>query len=490
MKNQPQKPTEACICCGFPFDERKHKRHRDLNTKELSDVCNWCWKQDKLYFLDKKMKPNMTIPPSSTTMLRERHFSKESIEISVLKIRQKGITGYIGKIRAADIVALFDLKRWSEENIEGYQRKLGKENQIEIAEYLANCPIPIIPAILVSLSIDVTFKSVNNNDLGELSIPLHKGALSVIDGQHRMSGFQYHHDKLSKLEVKRRLDGESESIKNEIRNLKNILDCEVPVVFLDSKNALESVFKSEINKKQTKKLQPVDIERIVFYVLNKTQRGISPSLKDTLQYLIFRSGITGIPAVEKELWRIDATEIGHRLNSSDSPFTGLINLSGGSIKGKVIRLNTFVSSLEPFFHSYKDISIDERYNFVKLYWSIIKNMFPLSFKKPSKSVIFTALGIYTMNWLASDIYRWGTKEGLPITKQIIEKYLLPLADFDWDRKTSSFRAFGGVAGVTEAHLQILNILAEKGINEARQKNEHKDNTVSINKKISDYQNKK
>ncbi len=84
MKKQAQKSASVCVCCGFSFDENVVVKHIDVNTKELTDICEWCWKQDSLYFPDKPIKSNMMIPPSSTTKLREKFGSKETIEINVL----------------------------------------------------------------------------------------------------------------------------------------------------------------------------------------------------------------------------------------------------------------------------------------------------------------------------------------------------------------------------------------------------------------------
>ena len=488
MKEQLRKEetSRICNCCGFPFDLKTHKKHLNTLSGESADVCEWCWHQGGLYFLDKPINDEMAIPSSATSKLLQRHIienikqignSKTSVPIiktNVIKLNQKGVTAYTGKMKALDILALFDLKRWAEETLDGYQRKLYVEQQREVADYINRCPIPIIPSILVSLSPEVRFTSEDNRDAGSLSIPLFKGAITIIDGQHRMSGFQYYYDKLSKIENKIRYKEENVETKLVRKGLIQILEFEVPVLFIDSKQTAELITK--LSKEELDKpADTSDVERVIFYILNKTQKGISPSLKDTLQFLIYRSGVRGIPSVEKNLWRIEATEIGHRMNLNESPFSGIINLSGTSGKGRIIQLSSFVNSIEPLFRINEIKNIDERYNYLFDYWVLIKEMFPASFKEPKKYVIMRALGIYTLNLVACDIYKWCIQENKQPVKENIKNYLIPLKKFEWSKKTSPLRAFGGMGGVNEAYHLILEILAKAGFYQAKEKLKQIDN---------------
>jgi len=91
----------------------------------------------------------------------------EKIEVKVTKVNQGNVTAYTGKMKALDILALYDLKRWSETELDGYQRQLYEERQKEIADYLKNCSIPILPAILVSIKEDTIYEP-SDNDFGAL----------------------------------------------------------------------------------------------------------------------------------------------------------------------------------------------------------------------------------------------------------------------------------------------------------------------------------
>src|SRR5207245_253708 len=118
--------------------------------------------------------------------------------------------------------------------------------------------------------------------------------------------------------------------------LQALKDYELPVVFIDSSQAAREI------KLKTKPEDPDvagpnlplnerDIERVVFFIVNKTAKGISPSLKDALAYKIKAAGIGGIPIIEEKPWRYVATKISlvlFRNGRVGSPFTGLMKITG------------------------------------------------------------------------------------------------------------------------------------------------------------------
>jgi hypothetical protein len=401
--------------------------------------------------------------------------STQPLSVSVIKIAPKGVTSYVGKMRALDILELSDLKRWTEERFDGYQRQLYKERMKEIAGYLKECVIPVIPAILVSIREDVKFTPINSNDVGTLEIPRAKGAIVLIDGQHRMSGFEYYVNELQKIQEEKRYGIQGGEQHADIDEFTKILDYDVPVFFVDSKAAAEIVEKQRDPLTLRKEVIHEDVERMLFYIINKTQKAIRPSLKDTLQFQIYRAGIRGIPPIEEEKWRIDATDIAHRMNRN-GPLATKLNPSGERGMQRPIQLSSFVTSLQRLF-SLEDfaksqeeggLSLDQEYGYIKAYWIALQGMFPEAFANPGDYLVMKTIGVYSLNWLASNVYEWCRKENLELNEKNLSKFLEPLKGFDWGRRTSRLRAFGGVAGVNEAYKILLQTMADGGVAKAKE----------------------
>lgn len=397
--------------------------------------------------------------------------TEEKIEVQVTKIRQGNITAYLGKMNATDVLALYDLKKWSETEIDGYQRNLYRERQREIAKYLKECSIPIIPAILVSIRESTNFEP-DNGDQGTLHIPRKRGSIMLIDGQHRMSGFHWCFEELGKREEEKRLGIEIESQAEEIKKYEEILLYDVPVLFYDSKSAADILDRGRNpDSQEIQKVVPRDVDRVIFFIVNKTQKGIRPSLKDTLQFLIYRAGIRGIPSIEKEPWRVEATEIGHKMNREGSPLAGKINLSGARGLKRPLQLNSWVSSLQPLFgnEQFKKYNRIEKYDFILAYWRIIRTLFGEEFDDNRNHLLLKSIGVYSLNWLASDICDWIRTKDEPLTEQNLTTYLNALGDFNWRSKEpnpSELRGLGGKAGVKEAYKILLKYQGNKGVEEA------------------------
>jgi DGQHR domain-containing protein len=232
----------------------------------------------------------------------------ETIEVPVLLFEQKGVRNYVGVMKAKDILDVWHVDRFIENQMifRGYQRQEEENRMREVYEYVENCQIPIIPAILASVRRG-SFKRTNHNT-GILELPRVIGALEIVDGQHRIGGFWI---------IKRLIEGERigrrKLAEEEISKLENLLNFEIPVHFIDAESAvkrMEELVTPELKENMLKELNkkslgPEDVERVHFFVINKTQKAIRPSLKDTLVYLIYATGIRGIPVIEKEKWKAE-----------------------------------------------------------------------------------------------------------------------------------------------------------------------------------------
>lgn len=433
-----------CSCCGY---EIKEKPHLLRNGKH---VCDRCWNSPGLFFPE-KLKHDERLELLAT-MADERRHRSDSIHVKVIKLTQKEIDMYIGKMSSKDLLELCDINRFREEELEGYQREKYKERTSELMEYLIKCPLPVMPGIFVSLR-EAKFNPLNG-DFGILEIPRKRSSMWIIDGQHRVGGFE---------EIRGHfVFGQNPTHVNPETFLE-LMNYELPVVFVDSNAAARKAAKLQEPKFESS-ITAEDVERAVFFIVNKTQKGISPSLKDALLYRIKLGGIDGIPALKKESWRIHAAFIGIMLNRDrDSPLANRINISGERGQGKPIMLNSFVSSLRTLFRDedFSGLSDEERLRFVKVYWNVLGKIFPEAFdlKVSRNYMLLTAIGVYSLNWLAHDVFRNCVEDGLDYSDEAtLEKLLGPLKLFDWRTQTSPLSTLGGMKGVREAYRLLLETL--------------------------------
>jgi DGQHR domain-containing protein len=412
-------------------------------------VCEKCWNNPDLFFPEKIQEDKRLQLLSK--MAEETRNQESSIDVRVIKLAQKRIEMYVGKMKVNDILDLYELDKFKEEELEGYQREQYEERTSELVEYLEKCPLAVMPALLVSLR-KAEFES-QDGDFGLLRIPRKKGSLWIIDGQHRIGGFGKIREKFIF----------SKGIDPSL--FLNLMDYEFPVVFIDSAVATERIA-SEIVQNENG-FSSEDIERTIFFIVNKTQKGISPSLKDALLYRIKSSGIQGLSIIEKENWRIIGAKIGITLNCEEgSPLRDKINVSGKRGVGKPIQLNSFVSSLQMLFFDkdFSKLSNDGKLRFLGAYWAVIKDLVPQAFEKKTckDHMLLKALGIYSLHWLAKDVFQTCLKQGYDFGDvEVLKPLLMPLKSFDWSTKTSPLSALGGMKGASKAHELLLEAFSQK-----------------------------
>jgi len=400
------------------------------------------------------------------------------LEVTAIKLCQKGVDMYVAKMRVGDILDLYELDSFKEDELEGYQRERYEERMAQIVEYIEKSPLAIMPAILVGLR-ETKFE-VSNKDIGILKINRKKGVLWIIDGQHRIGAFSKIREQFI---FTKKID---------VALFTKLMDYEFPVVFVDSSAAAEKICSNTVSAYA--KLSPQDIERTIFFIVNKTQRGISPSLKDALLYSIKTSGIDGLSIIDKEGWRIFGAQIAISLNCKDnSPLKAKINVSGQRDSGKPIQLNTFVSSLEPLFKDkdFQHCSIDEKIDFLTAYWSAIRDLVPQAFdskelrqeageefgrrfalnindkrrknqksKRSERYLLLTALSIHTLHRIARDLLHSTLKSNIPNRTEFLKESLAPLKSFDWRTESSPLSALGGMKGVSKAYELLSEILKQ------------------------------
>jgi hypothetical protein len=237
-----------CACCG---EEIKGNAKGPYTGDQY--YCNECWSNPNLFFMDKlaltlenifysnhlnledlnvleviEIFRSNSVNPDNNTSNACKKMGQIKATINVIRIMQKGMPIYIGKINAAQLLVLVSFDQWSETRMSGFQREIFKEKAREIKQYLEECPIPIIPALLASFRIGQYYPI--KDDYGKLEIPVLPGSISLLDGQQRTGGFEEIYQALQELYKK---DGSS---KNEERLKKYIqlINFEIQIVFVDS----------------------------------------------------------------------------------------------------------------------------------------------------------------------------------------------------------------------------------------------------------------
>jgi DGQHR domain-containing protein len=435
-----------CSCCGYEIADQRHPIEKGKKF-----VCDKCWNNPDLFFAE-RLEKDARFNLLSELASRNRN-QPESILVNVMKLRQKDIELYVGKMKSRDILQLYEIDKFKDEELEGYQREQYEDRTSELIEYLAKCPIAVMPSIFVSLR-NAKYLS-EKGDFGKLEIPRRKGSIWIIDGQHRIGGFEKAYLRFTF--AKNPTDGDPELF-------STLLDYELPIVFIDTHKAAMTVNRS--SNKQNQEVTPEDLERAIFFIVNKTQKGIHPSLKDALLYRINVGGIEGIPSIRKEKWRIRAAHVGISLNREiDSPLVGMINIGGKPAAGRPIQLNSFVSSLESLFkcEDFTKLSDQERLKFVKTYWSMIKNMFPEAFDPGAwkNYMLLKAIGVYCLNGLALDIYKILAHTGHRLDdEEVLKKIVSSMATFDWSTDKSPLSALGGMKGARSGYEKLKECLSD------------------------------
>jgi DGQHR domain-containing protein len=427
-----------CTCCGY---EIKGKKYSVESGKGI--VCEKCWNNPDLFFPEKlKTDKHLYI---LSKIAAENRKKEDTLSVKVIKLEQKGALLFTGKMKVGDILDICEIDKFEEEELTGYQRERYQERTSELVDYLTNCSLAIMPAILASIR-EVKFQS-KDSDLGILSIPRKKGAVWIIDGQHRIGGF-------GKIQQDFIFSNKIDPI-----TYSDLMNYELPVVFVDSKHSASNIVPEASSVDND--FSSEDIERTVFFVVNKTQKGIHASLKDALLYRIDKSGIRGLPAIEKEKWRISGTKIGITMNKEpESPLKDKINISGKRDAGKPIQLNSFVSSLKVLYseEEFLKLTEKEKFEFLKSFWMIIAKQFPEAFKKGKTGdyMLLKALGIYALHYLAKDVFNECIENKCDYKQsQNLEPMLSRLSSFDWHVNTSPLSALGGMKGVNRAY-EILS----------------------------------
>lgn len=129
------------------------------------------------------MSKKPSSPPSQTDQRGTR-----SPGYSALKIEQNGHLIYVTTIPIDDLFEYCVVERRNENPTEGFQRRLSESRADEIAEYLNSEDNSIPINIVLSAQSEAEFVHVRENKA--ISFKRVPGAFVILDGQHRMWGYQ------------------------------------------------------------------------------------------------------------------------------------------------------------------------------------------------------------------------------------------------------------------------------------------------------------
>lgn len=474
-----------CACCGMEILGQKFGPYQNNEY-----YCERCWYDPSLFFPDKPGKiiqrctfkgPRLSNeelnlieiidlyrqqsinPNRAVSDIWEQVLGKQRIKIPAMRARQKNILLYFGKIKAYELLLLSAVDQWSDNDCEGYQRNQYNSKKREIKDYLQKCPIPLVPAILGSIK-DGQFIPENGDCFGHLELPIIPGSIALLDGQQRTSGFEVVFQEFKEFIKNNGFDVDN----GIIEQYYELFNFELPIVLI---NSIKISDKVRTEKKLPEDIDPTDIERAFFFIINKTQKAVNASLKDELAYKTISAGIRGIPVIEKELWRTEVVPIANSLNGEQGPLEGLINLGGVPGLKKPIQLNGFVTSLKSLFSNehFTSLTAEKKREFLHAYWGMIREIIPETFDKESynKFLLTKSIGIYSLNNLANDIFNHCLNRHVdPFLKENLRSYLYPLKNFDWSIETSPFAILAGKKGVKRAKEMMIELVKVAEVNEA------------------------
>jgi len=314
---------------------------------------------------------------------------------------------YVGTLSSKDILAMEEVDVRDEEHPDGYQRVRDPERCRKVAEFVRNTVPRILPVnIIVNLRGKGSFTALDGYDsLGTLEVPTEKGAAWVVDGQHRLGGFE---------------------------GLEPELQMELPVV----------IFR-DLDRR---------LEMFHFKVINEEQKKVNLSLALELMADL-RSGPT---------WKLTAHDIVKRLNDdAQSPWQAQVNMTGARGVGRAVNQVTFVNALRPLIDSaassFSMKTLDEQVTFLKDFWRAVAEVFPAPWSSPRGHLLKKGFGVATLSRVAGRVYALCERDD-DFSPDNIRRLVQRLGSFNWHSKAGHFAGYGGTLGIGLATDQLLKAL--------------------------------
>ena len=296
------------------------------------------------------------------------------MDIPVIKMEQKGIVLYIGKIKASTLLQIGIITEWDPNlgwdlDKQGYQRAPMDKHYRRIGNFLIMEGDPLLPtSALLSAREDeygvLGFKPyATNSEFGHLEIPEGRN-IYIVDYQHRWRGLKY------AIEEKKAI---------------TLSDFQIPFVIMTNAGRYEEIRQ--------------------FYLINSKQRRIDTDLALALMQTM----ATG--ADEDELINLVGPGKRYRIRATRLTFR-LAAIPKGCWAGRIQEPNmipspeqvaspkSFADSLRPILSKRCPLHIlsdDELLQVITNYWEGIKILLPRSFKEPRNYAIQKTPGLFSMH---------------------------------------------------------------------------------------------
>lgn len=329
----------------------------------------------------------------------------DAISTVVKRFYQDGVEIYIGSLNSQDILAVHavDVR---DGNPSGYQRQRDPDRCRKVAEFVKATSPRLLPVnIILNLRGAGVFTPLyESGDFGELSIPRREATAWVVDGQHRLGGFDL---------------------------LPLDLQMELPVI----------IFK-DLDRR---------LEMFHFKVINEEQKKVNLSLAIEL--------MADLGAAS---WKVNAHDIVKRLNEdADSPWYQQVNMTGAKGMGRPINQVTFVTALKPLvdspLSSFAEKPLDDQVGYLKDFWRAVAETWPAPWSTPRGYLLRKAIGVYALCRVAGRIYLLCEQKG-DFSAKHVKALVSRLEAFNWDSKDGHFAGYGGTLGTNLATGTLLKAL--------------------------------
>jgi len=321
---------------------------------------------------------------------------------------------YITTIKAGDLTrAVID--RWTRDNREGYQRATNErrftpKGKQSIVSYLMRevgvFPTSVLLNVRGSLEFKPTMKVTDVMELGDITIQDDE-RLMIIDGQHRI-----------------------EALKRSMYNEPDLKEYPVPVTLTNFDDKFDEMLNFYIVNSRQSKI-PTDL------VFRHLQTMMEKSVLENKKWL--NVAILG----EKEERAAWATVIVDFLEEDDaSPFKGKIQFTGEPKEDHHL-IRDFSLSVRILKilreKAFSQMDADVLAEKIADYWSVLKELYPLSFLNPKTHTLLKTTGLASYTNLFPSIFAMCASDG-EVTKERFKFYLEMLKErIDNDRVGSEFQ---------------------------------------------------
>jgi len=323
------------------------------------------------------------------------------VKIPVIRFQQADRTLYVGKMSASDLYTIGVIDSWDpakgwDVEVQGYQRKSYEDHYKGIGRFLSDNPDALLPTSIL-LSARTRERGVlqfepagddSDHTFGYLVVPDGR-LLYVVDGQHRMLGFD-------------------DAIRE--RGQAGLKDYLLPVVVLGDADKVE--------------------ELCQFHLINDRQRRIATSLALALLGTVVHDqpSIAKMLVGPRSMWKMRAISVTIALNEDRDVRNVWVNRIGlpNEPRGTTyaVSLAAFVKSLGPFFakgYPHK-LTNAELGDYLVRFWAALRAILPRPFQSPKEYVIQKTTGVGSLNRVAAELAR-QRKDVLTATSDGIEPYL-------------------------------------------------------------------